>query len=277
MDKPAGGTMLPEYLQHRPFLIAGPCALETEALVLHIAGALKNLSQGLNLPVIFKGSYTKANRTHEDAFHGVGLEQGLELLAMVKEATGLPVTSDVHEVCEVERAAQVLDVIQIPALLCKNTALLHAVGDTGKPVNIKKGHFVTAGDLRHSLEKIESRGNHNILVTERGTLFGYGDTIVDFRSLRILKSFGYPVIFDATHSVRITSRRSVDPAGGSPEDIPLLSRCAAAAGVAGLFIETHPRPKEARCDAVVSYPTAELPKLVRDFLTIHRAATGLDQ
>jgi 2-dehydro-3-deoxyphosphooctonate aldolase (KDO 8-P synthase) len=267
--------MLPGYLQPRPFLIAGPCALETEALALHIAGALKELSRDLNLTVIFKGSYTKANRTHDDAFHGVGLEKGLELLAIVKEATGLPVTSDVHEVAEVDRAAQVLDVIQIPALLCKNTALLHAVGDTGKPVNLKKGHFVTAADLRHSVEKIESRGNHNLMVTERGTLFGYGDTIVDFRSLRILKSFGYPVIFDATHSVRITSKRSVDPAGGSPEDIPLLSRCAATAGVDGLFIETHPQPGEALCDSVVSYPTADLPKLVRDFLAIHRFTAGL--
>jgi 2-dehydro-3-deoxyphosphooctonate aldolase (KDO 8-P synthase) len=267
--------MLPNLLASRPFLIAGPCVLETEALTLEIAAALKALSLKVGIPVIFKGSFTKANRTHDDAFHGVGLKRGLELLALVRRETGLPVTSDVHEVDQVDKAAEVLDLIQIPSLLCKNTDLLHAAGDTGKPVNVKKGQFINAADMRHTVEKIESRGNTNILVTERGSLFGYGETIVDFRSLRILKSLGYPVIFDATHSVRISSRRSADPEGGTPEDIPLLSRCAAAAGVAGLFIETHPRPGEARCDAVVAFPTAKLEGLVKDFMAISHFAAGL--
>lgn len=257
--------MIDSAIPTRPLLIAGPCALESERIILEIALTLKALSRELDLPVIFKGSYKKANRTRQDSYGGIGIEKGLDLLSLVKRESGLPVTSDVHEVCEVDRMAEVLDVIQIPALLCKNTALLGAVAETGKIANIKKGHFVTAADMRFSVEKIESRGNSNILITERGSLFGYGDTIVDFRSIQTLKSFGYPVVFDATHSVRITSRRSDDPAGGTPQAIPLLTRCAAAAGVDGLFVETHPSPEEALCDSVVSYPLEKLGSLVRAF------------
>lgn len=248
-----------------PFLIAGPCALETQDSCARIAAALKELADELQLPVIFKGSYWKANRTREESFHGLGLERGLELLQWVKREYDLQVTSDVHEVCEVDNAAQVLDILQIPALLCKNTNLLHAVAETGRPVNLKKGHFVTAQDMLCSLEKVTKRGASPVMVTERGSLFGYSEIIVDFRSVRILKTFGCPVIFDATHSVRITSRRSDDPAGGSPADIPLLTRCAAAAGVDGLFIETHPSPETALCDSVVSYPLHSLKTLVRNF------------
>jgi len=252
-----------------PFLIAGSCALEDEETTLVIAAKLKAIKEALAIPVIFKGSYKKANRTREKSYHGVGLEKGLELLSLVKRRYDLPVTSDVHETVEVDRAAQVLDVIQIPALLCKNTELLHAAADTGKTVNIKKGHFVTAEDLYYTVEKVESRGNANIWITERGTLFGYGETIVDFRSIGTLKKFGYPVIFDVTHSVRNTARRSEDRNGGTPEAISLLTRCAAAAGTDGLFIETHPSPHEALCDSVVSYSLEELPSLVRTFKEIY--------
>jgi 2-dehydro-3-deoxyphosphooctonate aldolase (KDO 8-P synthase) len=252
-----------------PFLIAGPCALETEVMALEIAASVKSIGETLEIPVIFKGSYTKANRTCENSFHGVGIKRGLEWLSAVKEKYNIMVTSDVHDAYEVDAAAEVLDIIQIPALLCKNTRLLHAVGDTSIPVNIKKGHFLTASDLGHSVEKIVSRGNNRILLTERGSLFGYGDIIVDFRSIDTLRSFGYPVIFDVTHSVRITSRRSEESAGGTPEAIPLLTRCAAAAGVDGLFIEAHSSPPTAKCDAVVSYPLKKLGELVKSFCDLH--------
>lgn len=260
--------MLTSMLSPKPFLIAGPCALETEAMSLEIAAGLKTIGDELGFAVIFKGSYAKANRTREQSFHGVGLEQGLNWLHTINERCNIPVTSDVHEIAEVEKAAEILDVIQIPALLCKNTGLLHAAADTGKPINLKKGQFLTAQDLGYSIDKIASRGNDRILITERGTLFGYGDTVVDFRSIETLKAFGFPVIFDATHSVRIMSRRSEEPDGGTPEAIPLLTRCAAAAGVDGLFIETHPSPQTALCDAVVSYPLDELQILVRSFRDI---------
>ena len=260
-----------------PLLIAGPCALETEEITFWIAAELRSLSEDFNIPVIFKGSYAKANRTRENSFHGVGIEKGLELLYHVKCEFNLPVTSDVHEVREVERAAEILDVIQIPALLCKNTDILHAAGDTGKTINIKKGHFVTADDMYYSIEKVASRGNEDVYVTERGNQFGYADTIVDFRSIAILKSFGYPVIFDATHSVRNVSRRSDDPGGGTPEAIGLLTRCAAAVGADGLFVETHVKPAEALCDSVVCYPLKNLRDLVKSFLDIRSLLNRFDK
>ena len=252
-----------------PFLITGPCVLENEKITRSIASHVKALSLDLEIPVIFKGSYRKANRTREDAFHGVGIERGLELLKMVKQQYELPVTSDVHELCEVDKAAEVLDIIQIPALLCKNTEILHAVGETEKVVNIKKGYFFTADDMYYAIEKIISHGNSRIMLTERGNLFGYSDMIVDFRCVGKLKSFGYPVIFDASHSVRNISRRSDDPFGGTPEAIPLLTRCAAAAGVDGLFVETHLAPEKAQCDSITSYPLNLLNGLVQNFLELH--------
>lgn len=260
--------MLLKDIDTRSLLIAGPCALESERGTMKIASQLCTLSQKLEIPVIFKGSYRKANRTSEDSFHGIGIEKGLNWLGQVKEKFDLPVTSDVHEVKEVERAADVLDVIQIPAMLCKNTDILHAAGDSGRTVNIKKGYFVTAADMEHAIEKVISRGNTNIILTERGNLYGYGDTIVDFRSIEILKSFGYPVVFDASHSVRNTARRSEDPNGGTPGAMQLLTRCAAAAGVDGLFVETSDNPGDALCDAIVCYPLHDLKSLVKAFLDI---------
>ncbi|MBC8205091.1 3-deoxy-8-phosphooctulonate synthase [bacterium] len=252
-----------------PFLIAGPCALEDEDTCFSAASAIKRLSLELEIPVIFKGSFCKANRTREKSFHGVGMEIGLRLLDTVKHDYNLPVTSDVHTVEQLELAAEYLDIIQIPALLCKNTDLLHAAGGSGCIINIKKGAFITAEDMRYSIEKVKSRGNPKVLVTERGTQFGYIDTIVDFRSIAILKSFGCPIVFDASHSVRNSARRSEDPGGGSPEAIPVLTRCAAAAGVDGLFIETHPEPEYTLCDSITSYPLNELPALVKTFVKIY--------
>ncbi|RJP81847.1 MAG: 3-deoxy-8-phosphooctulonate synthase [Candidatus Zixiibacteriota bacterium] len=253
-----------------PFLIAGPCALESEAVCREVAAVLCDIARDLQIPVIFKGSYSKANRTHEEAFHGLGLERGLELLALVRREFGLPVTSDVHEIREVAPAGEVLDLVQIPSLLCKNTGLLHAAADTGKPVNIKKGQFITAADMRWSVDKVTARGNRRVWITERGNLFGYGETVVDFRVLNAIRDFAGPVIFDATHSVRHAARRSADPEGGTPQDIPLLARCAAAAGFDGLFLEVHPRPGQAPCDAAVAWPLADLPELARCFVEIRR-------
>ncbi|MCX6641479.1 MAG: 3-deoxy-8-phosphooctulonate synthase [bacterium] len=267
--------MLNPIIPSYPFLIAGPCALESEEMAIQIAQTLKRISAELKITVIFKGSYTKANRTREDAFNGLGLEQGLEILASVHRETGLLVTSDVHEANEIEKAAEVLDVIQIPALLCKNTGVLHTAADTGKTINIKKGHFLTAQDLRYSVEKIEARGNRNIILTERGNLFGYGETIIDFRNFSIMRDYGYPVVFDVSHSVRNTARRAADPCGGTPQHIPLLTRCAAAAGAAGLFVETHPAPDRALCDAAVSYPLADLAALVKEFKQMYEFTRNL--
>ena len=255
-------------MNRKPALIAGPCALESETVTRQIAQVLKRLSVELDCTIIFKGSYTKANRTRENSYHGVGLEKGLQLLSLVKREFNLPVTSDVHEEHEIAPAAEVLDVIQIPAMLCKNTAILHAAGDTGKIVNIKKAYFITAADMIHSIEKVTVRGNEKVVITERGTQFGYTDTIVDFRAIETLKSFGYPVIFDATHSVRITSKRSEDAKGGTPESIGLLTRCAAAAGCDGLFLETHFAPSGAPCDSVVCYPLHKLEELYLHFIRI---------
>ena len=262
-------AQLKQIFSGKPFLIAGPCALDTEEITRNIAENLKSISEEFKIPVVFKGSYTKANRTRLNSYHGLGIEEGLRLLKLVKEEFDLAVTSDVHEVAEVENAAEVLDVIQIPALLCKNTSLLCAAGETGKIVNIKKGYFMTAMDMRYSVEKVASTDNSKIFITERGNLFGYNDTIVDFRSINILKSFGYPVVFDTTHSVRNISRRSEEPAGGTPEAIPLLIRCAAAAGADGLFIETQQSPDVASCDSSVCYPLESLRDLVRTFLDLH--------
>jgi len=249
-----------------PLFILGPCSLQDEETTRKIATKIKELSKKLSIPVVFKGSYRKANRTKYDAFHGVGLMRGMELLKLVKEDYCLPVTSDVHETIEIEKAAEVLDLIQIPADLCKHTFILFAAADTKKPVNIKKGLSITPQDMEHAIEKITSRGNNQIILTERGTLFGYSDIIVDFRSIQIMQSFGYPVIFDTSHSVRILSRRSDDPLGAKPEFIPLLTSSAAAAGADGLFVETHYSIDLALSDSSSCCLLADLENLITRFM-----------
>lgn len=231
-----------------PFvLIAGPCVIENRAMTLHLAAALKKITSKLNIPFIFKASYDKANRTSIRSFRGPGMKKGLAVLNEVKEKFGLPVLSDVHGVEEVGQAAKVLDVLQIPAFLCRQTDLLVEAGKTNKTVNIKKGQFLAPWDMTQAIQKVEATGNHKILLTERGTCFGYNNLVSDFRSLSIMRQSGYPVVFDATHSVQRPGGLGT-ASGGQSEYIPLLARCAVAAGCDAVFMEVHPNPKKALSD-----------------------------
>jgi 2-dehydro-3-deoxyphosphooctonate aldolase (KDO 8-P synthase) len=252
-------------------LIAGPCVIESEALALETAHALKGLASRLGLPFLYKSSYRKDNRSSREFYEGPGLAKGLAVLARVREEVGVPVLSDVHGVEEVGPASEVLDVLQIPAYLSQQTSLAVACGETGLAVNVKKGQFVAPEDMEKAVRKIESTGNKRILVTERGTTFGYRQLVVDMRALPILSRFGYPVIFDATHAVRIYGRPSADPSGGEPEFIPALARAAVAVGCDGVFLETHPDPSKALCDAASQIPLERLPRLLESLLAIDRA------
>lgn len=229
------------------FLIAGPCVVESEDLTLTVADFLRETEELTGIPVIFKASYDKANRTSVDSFRGLGIDRGLEILRKVKEKLGLPILSDVHSVGEMEKAAAVLDMIQIPAFLCRQTDLLLAAGRTGLAVNIKKGQFLAPWDIKAAIAKVFSTGNPHILLTERGTSFGYNNLIVDMRSIAVMKSFGFPVVFDATHSVQLPGGLGTS-SGGQREFVEHLSRAAVAAGADGLFLEVHPDPDSALCD-----------------------------
>jgi 2-dehydro-3-deoxyphosphooctonate aldolase (KDO 8-P synthase) len=250
-------------------LIAGPCVLEGEAIVMEIAEQLKWICEALEIPLIFKASYEKDNRGSEKSYKGPGLEEGLRMLAKVKEKVGIPVLSDVHRTEDVDRAKEVLDVIQIPAFLCQQTSLLVKVGGAGRVVNIKKGQFVAPENMTGAVQKIHSTGNRQVLLTERGTCFGYNKLISDFCSIPILQEIGCPVIFDATHVVRNYGIPSDDPRGGSPQYVPHLSRAAVAVGCNGLFLETHPKPSRALCDASSMIPLNEIEKLLRQTKAIH--------
>ena len=255
-----------------PFaLIAGPCVIESRASVIRAALALKRIATNAHVPFIFKASYDKANRTSFKSYRGPGLLRGLEILQEVKERGGVPVLSDVHAVQEVDRAAQVLDVLQIPAFLCRQTDLLIAAGKTGKAVNIKKGQFLAPEDMRHAVKKVASTGNNNILLTERGVSFGYNNLVSDFRSLAILRRLGYPVIFDATHSVQQPGGLG-EVSGGNSEYIPLLSRCAVAAGCHAVFLEVHPHPPKALSDGPNMLALHKLEKLLVELKAIDRIA-----
>ena len=249
-------------------VIAGPCVIEDEATTVAIASELREIQKRLNIPLVFKASYDKANRTSIHNYRGPGLEAGLDLLDFIRSRFELPVLSDVHQVSEIQKAAQVLDVIQIPALLCRQTDLLTAAGETGLPVNIKKGQFLSPWDMRFAVEKILGTGNDQVLLTERGTSFGYKNLVVDMRSLPILSSLGYPVIFDATHSVQLPGGGQGQSAG-EREFIPYLSRAAVAAGVQGVFFEVHPDPAKALCDGANSWPLDQLETLIRSLMAIH--------
>ena len=250
-------------------LIAGPCVLESEAIVMEIAKQLKEICKALEIPLIFKASYEKDNRGSEKSYKGPGLEEGLRILVRVKEKIGLPVLSDVHRIEDVDLAKEVLDVIQIPAFLCQQTSLLLKVGETGRVVNIKKGQFVAPENMAGAVKKIHSTGNRQVLLTERGTCFGYNKLISDFCSIPILQEIGCPVIFDATHVVRNYGIPSEDPRGGSPQYVPHLSRAAVAVGCNGLFLETHLNPSQALCDASSMVSLNELEKLLRQTKAIH--------
>ena len=242
-------------------LIAGPCVIEDKRMVLSTAAALKKITSKLKIPFVFKASYDKANRTSVKSFRGPGLEKGLEILAEVKKKVGVPVLSDVHSVCQVKEASEILDIIQIPAFLCRQTDLLIAAGKSKKIVNIKKGQFLAPDDMLHAIKKVEATGNKKILLTERGASFGYNNLVSDFRSLEIMRDLGYPVVFDATHSVQRPGGLG-NATGGNSEFIPLLSRCAVAAGCDAIFMEVHSNPKKARSDGPNMLALNKLEKLL---------------
>ncbi|MBV9079771.1 MAG: 3-deoxy-8-phosphooctulonate synthase [Elusimicrobia bacterium] len=252
-------------------LIAGPCAIESEALCLSLAAKLKKVAASRGVPYVFKSSYDKANRSSVKSFRGPGLRRGLEVLAEVKRKVGVPVLTDVHSVEEAIEAGRVVDILQIPAFLCRQTDLLLAAGNTGKIVNVKKGQFVSPWDMKNVIGKLESTGNRNILLTERGTTFGYNNLVVDMRGLEVMKSFGYPVIYDATHSVQLPGGRG-DSSGGQREFVLPLARAATALGVAGLFMEVHPRPDQALSDGPNSARLSEMPRFLTTLRDIDRVA-----
>jgi len=253
-------------------LIAGPCVLEEKSMAVEVAKELKRVCGRLNIPYIFKASYEKDNRGSEKSYKGPGLKEGLELLSQVKAEAGVPVLSDVHRAEDVDEARKVLDILQVPAFLCQQTSLLLKVGAAGKVVNIKKGQFMAPAAMAGAVKKIHSTGNHQVLLTERGTCFGYNKLIADFCSIPIMQETGCPVIFDATHVVRNYGIPSEDPRGGSPEFVPFLSRAAVAAGCNGLFLETHPKPSQAMCDASSMIPLNEMEGLLRQVKAIHDLA-----
>ena len=252
-------------------LIAGPCVIESRAMAFDLAAQLVALAQKEKIPLVFKASYDKANRTSGKAFRGPGLAQGLEILAGIKEKFGVPILTDVHQVSEVKPAAEVVDILQLPAFLCRQTDLVLALGESGRVVNIKKGQFLAPWDVRHVIEKVESTGNRNILLTERGASFGYNNLVADFRSLLIMRQFGYPVVFDATHSVQLPGGRA-EGTGGDGQWAPYLSRAAVAAGCDGLFWETHRNPPEAKSDKDNALPLKAVGPLWRQCRRIDELA-----
>jgi 2-dehydro-3-deoxyphosphooctonate aldolase (KDO 8-P synthase) len=256
-------------------VIAGPCVIESGELCLEVGSRLKEICDGLGLGVIFKVSFDKANRASLKSFRGPGLEKGLEILAELKAKTGLPVDTDIHEPWQAEAAAAVADMIQIPAFLCRQTDLLVAAGKTGKPVFIKKGQFMNPLDMRLAAEKVESQGNSQILMGERGTFFGYGNLVVDMRSLAIMRGLGYPVIFDATHSVQLPGGAGT-ASGGQREFVAPLARAAVAAGVDGVFLEVHPEPQKALSDAATMLPLADVAGLLAQLKKFHELRLSFD-
>jgi 2-dehydro-3-deoxyphosphooctonate aldolase (KDO 8-P synthase) len=248
-------------------LIAGPCAIESQQHALETAQALKEITTAVGVPLIYKSSYDKANRTAVDSYRGLGLRQGLAILQRVREDIGVPVLSDVHEVEQVAAAAAVLDVLQIPAFLCRQTDLLLAAADTGKAVNVKKGQFLAPWDMQHVAQKLASTGNHHLLLTERGASFGYNNLVADMRSLAIMRTFGYPVVFDATHSVQLPGGAG-KTSSGQRQFVPLLTRAAVGVGVDALFMEVHPDPDQAPSDGPNMLKLVDLPTLLRQVLAI---------
>lgn len=251
-------------------LVAGPCVIESRDETLDIAEELLRLTSDYPVLTIFKASYLKANRSHPESYTGPGLEEGIEILQYVKDKTGLPILSDVHCRAEVETAARALDILQIPAYLCRQTRLIQEASRTGKVVNIKKGQFMAPEDMEGAVKKVKGEGNSRVMLTERGTFFGYRNLAVDFRSIRIMKKFGCPVLFDGTHSVQRPGGEGVS-SGGDPEFILPLCRAAAAVGVDGLYLEVHPDPSRALSDASSMLSLDRLPRLLDEVLRIREA------
>ena len=256
----------------RLFLIAGPCVIESEAHARRMAEAIQRITSDLGVPYIFKASYDKANRTSVKSFRGPGLIEGTKILGRLANDTGLPVLTDVHEPAHCEVAAEAVDVLQIPAFLCRQTDLLVAAGKTGRAVNIKKGQFVAPWDMKHPVEKVRSTGNERVFLTERGASFGYNTLVVDYRSLPVMRAMA-PVVFDGTHSVQQPSAAN-GVSGGQPEFIPMLARAAVAARVDGIFLEVHDDPANAKSDGANSLPLDQLKPLLEKLLAIEKAAFG---
>jgi 2-dehydro-3-deoxyphosphooctonate aldolase (KDO 8-P synthase) len=256
------------------FLIAGPCVIESEEHAIRMAEIIKGVTKALGFPFIFKASYDKANRTSIRSFRGPGVKEGLRILKKIKDQLGVPVLTDVHEVSDVANVADAVDILQIPAFLCRQTDLVVAAALSGRPVNIKKGQFVSPWDMRHAVEKCREAGNPKVFLTERGTSFGYNNLVVDMRSLPIMQKFA-PVVFDATHSVQLPSAQADDksPAvsGGQPEFIPALARAAVATGVDGVFLEVHDNPKEAKSDGANALDSTKLRELLKELLAVRQA------
>ncbi len=253
-------------------LIAGPCVIESEEIAFSTAEKLKELSDSMGIPIVYKSSYIKDNRSSSKSFQGLGLKEGLRILYEVKKRYELPILSDVHSIEQVAPAADVLDVVQIPAYLCMQTELTIEVAKRAKVVNVKKGQFIAPENIKNVVRKIEEEGNTEILLTERGVSFGYQDLVVDMRSFQNMRKHGYPVIFDITHSVRVYGIPSKDPKGGTPEFIPTLGRAGVAAGVDGVFIEVHPNPPEALCDASSQWRMDKLGGLMTQLQSLHALA-----
>jgi 2-dehydro-3-deoxyphosphooctonate aldolase (KDO 8-P synthase) len=254
----------------RLFLIAGPCVIENEKLCLQVAGALKKTCARLGVFFVFKASFDKANRTSANSFRGPGLDEGLRVLGRVRAEFGVPVLTDVHTETQAAIAGEVVDILQIPAFLCRQTDLIEAAATTGRIINLKKGQFLSPAEMGQVAEKARRAGAEKILLTERGTTFGYNNLVADMRSIPILKRSGFPVIFDATHSVQLPGGGG-DKSSGQREFAPVLARCALAAGANGLFIETHPRPERALSDGPNMIPLAEMPALLRELLKVFNA------
>jgi len=253
--------------EHPLFVIAGPCVIENETLCLRVAERLQIITSALGIPFIFKSSYDKANRTSGASFRGLGLDEGLRILRKVNEEIGVPVLSDVHSIEEVQPAAEVLDVLQIPAFLCRQTDLVLAAMRTGKAVNIKKGQFLAPWDMKQVVDKATSTGSHRILLTERGSCFGYNNLVSDFRSLPIMRQWGYPVVFDATHSVQLPGGAG-NASSGQREFVAPLARAAVAVGCDGLFMEVHPDPDRAPSDGPNMVPLDQVEDLLRQLVRI---------
>jgi len=255
------------------FLIAGPCVIEDEAVTLRIAARLKELTDSLGIPYTFKASYDKANRTAINSYRGPGIDDGLKVLAKIKDTLNVPILSDVHRIVDVAKAAEILDVIQIPAFLCRQTDLILEVARTGKPVNVKKGQFLAPWDIINIIEKIRSVSSVMPLITERGVMFGYNNLVVDFRGIQIMQQTGCPVIFDATHSVQLPGGAG-SSSGGQREFAPVLARAAVAAGADGIFMEVHEDPDKALCDGPNSLPLDQVPGLLRQLKAIQTALSA---
>ena len=257
-------------LERPLFLIAGPCVVESRELQIETAGRLKEITRALGVPFIFKSSYDKANRSSGKSFRGLGMDEGLGILAEVKRQVGVPVLTDVHTEAEVKPAAEVVDVLQTPAFLCRQTDFIRAAASAGKPVNIKKGQFLSPQEMRNVVDKArEASGKDNILVCERGFSFGYGNLVSDMRSLAIMRDTGCPVVFDATHSVQLPGGQG-SASGGQREFIPVLARAAVASGIAGLFMETHPDPARALSDGPNAWPLGMMQGLLETLVELDR-------